>query len=221
MERIVIFGGGLHANVCIDILEKYSDYLIVGIVDSKYEIGSELYGYKVIGRQENISDLVNEFKITAGFISIGENYSRKYVYDFITNILPDFNFINAIHPNSCISKNVKIGIGTVIMSGAIVNPNCNVGDFCILNTGAQLEHDSSIGSFSHLSCGVITGGKVTIGKYCWIAVGATIIDRITIGNNSLVGAGTVVVKDFGDNLVVYGNPAKYKRTRKEGEGYLK
>ena len=33
MENIVVFGGGLHANVCIDILEKEVNFKIVGIID--------------------------------------------------------------------------------------------------------------------------------------------------------------------------------------------
>ena len=34
MENIVLFGGGLHANVCIDIVEKESKYNIIGIIDN-------------------------------------------------------------------------------------------------------------------------------------------------------------------------------------------
>ena len=221
MENIVLFGGGLHANVCIDIFEKMNRFNIVGIIDSQAEIGSTLFGYNVIGRQEEISELIQKHKIDAGFIAIGDNYSRKFVKDVISSLVTDFDFVNAIHPSVLIGKNVKLGVGIVMMAGVIVNPDAVVEDFCILNTGAQLEHNCFLGEYSHLSAGSLTGGKVTIGKFSTITLGVTIIDRITIGENTVVGSGSLVLKDLPDNVLAYGNPARIIRTRKPGERFLK
>jgi len=63
MKNIVLFGGGLHANVCIDIFLKEGKYNIVGIIDSKAEVGSEMFGYPVLGRQENIIELKKKHNI--------------------------------------------------------------------------------------------------------------------------------------------------------------
>jgi sugar O-acyltransferase (sialic acid O-acetyltransferase NeuD family) len=221
MENILLFGGGLQANVCIDIIEKEDKYKIAGIVDSKAVIGSQLYGYEVVGRQENIDQLIKIYSVSAGLITIGDNYSRKFVRDFIISIVPQFNFINAIHPNVSIGRNVKLGKGVVMMAGVIVNPDSIVGDFCILNTGAQLEHNCTMEEFALLSAGSITGGKVRIGKYSAITLGVTIIDRINIGENTVVGSGSLVLNDLPDNVLAYGNPAKIIRTREPGERFLK
>ncbi len=56
--------------------------------------------------------------------------------------------------------------------------------------------------------GVELGYPVTIGDNCWIGAGAIICPGVTIGNNVVVGAGAIVTKDFGDNVVIAGNPAK-------------
>jgi FlaA1/EpsC-like NDP-sugar epimerase len=58
MKNIVLFGGGNQAHYTIDIIEKEGKYNIVGIIDSIHEIGSKRFGYKILGRQEDLKDLI-------------------------------------------------------------------------------------------------------------------------------------------------------------------
>jgi sugar O-acyltransferase (sialic acid O-acetyltransferase NeuD family) len=221
MDKIVLFGAGLNANVCIDILEQENKYQIVGIIDSISELGSVMYGYEVIGRQENIFTLIKKYKINGGVITIGDSFARNFVSDYILKIIPQFKFINAIHPSAILGRNVILGQGIVIGAGVIINPNSTIGNFCHLYTGSYLEHDCIMHDYSQLASGTITGGKVRIGKHSSITLGVTIIDRINIGDNTVVGSGSVVLKDLPDNVVAYGIPAKIIRNRKPGEVFLK
>jgi sugar O-acyltransferase (sialic acid O-acetyltransferase NeuD family) len=221
IENIILFGGGLHAQYCIDIIEKENKYKIIGITDSLKQIGSEFYGYKVIGRQEQLKYLIDKYDIHAGIITIGDNWARKLVFDEIISQIPGFRFVNAIHPSTIIGKNVRLGVGIVIMAGCIINPNSIVGDFCFFATRAQLEHDCIMDDFASISAGSLTGGKVRIGKYSAIALGVIIADRLNIGENTVVGSGSLVLEDLPDNVLAYGNPAQIIRTRKIGEKFLK
>lgn len=220
-NNIVLIGGGNHVRYTIDIIEKLEKYKIVGIIDSKKEIGSEILGYRIIGRQKDIVTLIQKHSIDCGIITIGDNWSRKIVHNEIVKHVPDFKFVSAIHPNTVIGNNVMIGKGTVIMAGCIISPNVTIGEFCFFATGAILEHDSIMQDYSSLSAGSVTGGMVSIGRFSAIALGVVLMDRIKIGENSVIGSGSLVTKDIPDNVLVYGSPAKIIRKRTLGEKFLK
>lgn len=205
----------------VDIIEREGKYNIVGVIDSRAELGAMMFGYKIIGRQENIAEIVKTYEIDAGIITVGDNWSRKYIYDEVIARLPEFLFVNAIHPSVIVGNNVRMGQGVIAMAGCIINPGAQIGDFCFFATGAQVEHDCVIGDFASISAGSITGGHVKVGKYAAVTLGVVIIDRLEIGENTVVGAGAVVLKSIPDNVVAYGNPARIIKERNPGEKFLK
>ena len=56
--------------------------------------------------------------------------------------------------------------------------------------------------------GVELGLPISIGDNCWIGAGAVINPGVTIGNNVVVASGAVVTKNFPDNVLIGGCPAK-------------
>jgi len=221
MKQILLFGGGNQVHYTIDIIEKENKYQIVGIIDSVHEIGADRYGYKVLGRQENLKSIVEEHKIDAGIITIGDNWSRFKVFEAIREQMPSFEFVNAIHPSVIIGKNVDLGFGVVMMAGVIVNPLAKIGNFTFFATGCQIEHDCVIEEFASVSAGSIMGGYVRIGKFSAITLGVTVLDRLTIGENSVIGSGSLVLKNVPDNVLAHGNPINKIRARLTGEKFLK
>ena len=220
-KRILLFGGGNQVHYTIDIIEKENKYEVVGIIDSVHEIKTERYGYKVLGRQGDLKSIVEEYKIDAGLITIGDNWSRFKVYNTIVEQMPSFEFVNAIHPSVVIGKNVELGVGVVMMAGVIVNPLAKIGNFTFFATGCQVEHDCIIEEYASVSAGSVMGGYVTIGKFSAITLGVTILDRLKIGKNSVIGSGSLVLKDIPDNVLAYGNPINKIRARLMGEKFLK
>jgi sugar O-acyltransferase (sialic acid O-acetyltransferase NeuD family) len=219
--NIALIGGGTQLSYSVDIIEKQNIHSIVGIIDSDITIGAELFNYRVIGRQENIIALIKEHNIEGCVITIGDNWSRKMVYEQISKLAPNMQWPNAIHPSVIIGRDVVIGIGVLAMAGVIINAGAYLGNFTNYYTRCNIEHDCFISDYSSVSAGVVLGGKVTIGLLSAISLNATIFDRITIGENAVVGAASLITKDVPDNVLIYGNPGKIIKYRSLGQKFLK
>jgi len=219
-KEIFIVGSSRHAKVIIDIIEKEGVYEIVGLIDSFKNKGEETLGYKVVGKEQDLPELLKKHNGASVLIAIGDNWARHLVMKKLINISPEIIFATSIHPSAQIAKHVNIGKGVVIMAGAIVNNETMIEDFVIVNTKASIDHDGLLKSFSSLAPGVTLGGNVTVGNYTAVSIGATVKHDISIGNHALIGAGAVLLHNCGDNVIMYGVPAKEIRKRVQGEKYL-
>lgn len=218
--NIIVIGSSGHAKVVIDCIERENKYEIIGLLDRFKEVGSSSFGYKIIGKEEDLKNLIKMHKIEGGIIAIGDNFIRYLVNDRISHDIPQFNFIKVIHPSAQIARNVSIGKGTVIMANTTISSEATVSDFCIINNNSSLDHDSKMLHYSSLAPGSSIGGNVKIGLFTAVSLGAKVIHGITIGDHTIIGAGSIVIKDIPKYVVAYGNPAKVIRDRVAGEKYL-
>jgi len=218
--NIIVIGSSGHAKVVIDSIEKENKYEIIGLLDRFKEVGSSSFGYKIIGKEEDLPNLIKMYKIEGGIIAIGDNFIRYTVYNKILQNVPQFNFIKVIHPSAQIARNVLIGKGTVIFANTTISSEATVGDFCIINNNSSLDHGSKMSDYSSLAPGSIVGGNVKIGLFAAVSLGSKVIHGITIGEHTIIGTGATVLKDIPKYVVAYGTPAKVIRGRLAGEKYL-
>jgi sugar O-acyltransferase (sialic acid O-acetyltransferase NeuD family) len=220
MDKIVVFGASGHAGVVVDIIEKQGLYAIAGLIDSFLPAGQERLGYRVLGTEHDLPDLIGGHGIAGGVVAIGANITRCRMASRILDRLPDFRFVSAVHPSAQIARGVSIGPGTVVMAGAVINTNTQIGEHCIVNTRASVDHDCVLERFSSLGPGAVTGGNVRLGEYSVLALGASVIHGRTIGAHAVVGAGATVINDIPELVVAYGTPAVVKRSRQPQDPYL-
>ena len=220
LTPIVVFGASGHAKVVIDIVERVGAYKVIGLVDSGKPEGLEWFGYRVLGSEASLPELMSLYGFEAGIVAIGDNWTRYLVVNGITKVVTDFRFIRAIHPSSLLGRGVRIGSGTVIMAGVTINSDTTIGDFCIVNTAASLDHDNELGNFASVAPGVLTGGNVRVGQFAALSIGASIIHGRTVGPHAVVGAGATVIDDIPGYSVAWGTPARVVKQRKEGDRYL-
>ncbi len=221
MKNVVIVGASGHGGMVLDCMKKEGRYKVLGFLDSFKKKGVQQNGLEVLGNELDLKWLVEKLDIHGIIVAIGNNWTRKAMTDKIDNIAPSLEIVTAVHPKATIGMGVKIGKGSVIMPGAVVNANSCLGDYCILNTHSSLGHDGKMEDFSSIASGVSTAGNLVLGKYSVISLGANVIENITIGEHSLVGAGSLVLDDVETYSVVYGSPARFISGRKASDPYLK
>lgn len=145
--RIAIIGGGGHGSVIADIIEKLPQFILVGFLDARYEPGLQILGYEVLGTPETLPLQIRKHDIQGIVIAVGDNWTRSKLAQAVRATAPEIQFPTLIHPSAQIGKNVRLGQGTVVMAGAVVNSNSTTGEFCILNTRCSLDHDNHLGDF--------------------------------------------------------------------------
>ncbi|MCG2461896.1 acetyltransferase [Flavobacteriaceae bacterium F89] len=220
MQNIVILGASGHGSVILDSIEKFGRYKVIGFLDSFKKRGAMQNGYQVLGSELDLPYLIDKFQIHGGVVAIGDNWTRKRVVERITKLVPSFNLIKVVHPSAVIGKDVRIGKGSVILPGVVINTNAIVGDFCIINTNSSLGHDGRMENYSSLASGVCTGGNFSLGEFSAVSLGVTVLENTSIGEHTVIGAGSLVLKDIGSFVMAYGSPARVVRPRLVGESYL-
>ena len=206
-NNIILIGGGGHCKVVIDVIEKIEKYQIRGIIDVREKLGTNLMGYKVIGTDNDLIELVNRFKyffITIG--QIGISWQRVKIYENLKKLGASLPVI--VSPFSVVSKTAEIGEGSVVMHQVIINPDSVIGNNCIINSKALIEHDVHIGSQSHISTNVTINGGCNIGDNCFVGSGTTLFQGVKIVDEVVIGAGSLVTKDLTSKGIYYGSPVK-------------
>lgn len=199
-DIVYLYGASGHAKVVMDIA-RLAYYDVPCLIDDNPEV-NELAGVPVVHSAEGLNPII---------VTIGDCKIRRRIVE----ILGERDYMTVIHPNAVKAESAKLGWGTVVMAGAILNPYVEVGNHSIINTGASLDHDVKVGDFVHIAPHCTLCGEVEVGEGSWIGAGTTVIQEIKIGKNCFIGAGSVVVKDMPDGSFCYGNPARIRNTNKE------
>ncbi|MGQ7791822.1 acetyltransferase [Faunimonas sp. B44] len=113
-----------------------------------------------------------------------------------------------VHPRAWVSPHSRLGPGSVVMAGAMINIGAEIGEAVIVNTSASVDHDCVLGDGVHVSPGAHLAGGVTVGEGAWIGIGASVRHGIRIGAGTLVGAGAAVVRDLPPGVTAIGCPAR-------------
>lgn len=223
MKNVIIFGSGLHSKVILSEITQIKGFSVLGFVDEHINKGTiiETYKnkkYKVLSNIKGVQKLLN--KNTYGIIGIGSNFIRKKVANKINKIYKNFKWITIISKNSTINGKVKIGKGSLIVSGSVINTGTNIGEHCLINTSSSIDHDNIFKNYSSTGPGVITGGNVKLGECSHLGLGSAVKHRTSIGDNTIIGAKSLVLKKCNKNSIYFGIPAKKIKSKKNYSKYL-
>jgi sugar O-acyltransferase (sialic acid O-acetyltransferase NeuD family) len=193
---MILYGASGHGKVICSVLEQLNEP-IAGIFDDNSMIGV-LDKYSVLGPYTT-----NLYANEPIIISIGDNTIRKRLSKKVQH-----RFGICISPSSYCDSSTKIGDGSVILQGSIIQRSTVIGKHVIVNTSASIDHDCIISDYVHISPGATLCGAVQIDEGTHIGAGSTVIQNVRIGKWCIIGAGAVVVKDIPDFSLVTGVPGR-------------
>lgn len=199
-EGIAILGFGGHARSVADVaLELGVRHLC--FVDENVRSEEQFAGFAAVKDLE--CPLPDGWAV---FPALGDSAKRQRK---VESVLQD-----GLPLATLIAKSAYIGCEATVEKGVFVGNNASVGPAvklgigCIINTSAVMDHESVVGDYTHVSVNATVAGRCRIGRNVMIGAGAVIIDGIRIADGVIVGAGAVVVRDIDKPGVYVGVPAK-------------
>ena len=183
---LLLIGAGGHAKSCIDVIEQEDKYQVVGLVGTPIEVGTQVLGYKVLGADDVLPELVDlaQFALIA-VGQIGVNELRGLLF--------------ARSPIAYVSPHAAIGSGTVVFHHATVNAGAIIGSNCIINSHALIEHDVVVGDHCHIATSATINGRSTVGRLSFVGSGSTIREAINVGFMCSIGMGVNVRQNLPSN----------------------
>ena len=164
--NLLIVGAGKYGREVCELAEKLGIFEKINFVDDKLE------GDKVLGKISLCKELIFEYPMC--FIAIDDNSLRHKLAGLVLDI--GYIIPHLISPNATISKNVRIGSGSVIMSDANIGARAEIGSFAIISSECMIGADATVGDFASCDCASV------------IMRGAAVREAAKIGSGELVKA---------------------------------
>jgi sugar O-acyltransferase (sialic acid O-acetyltransferase NeuD family) len=203
-SEILLVGAGGHAHSCIEVVKSQGIFKVVGLVGRESEISERHFGHVVLGCDDDLPLLAKKWNhalVAIGQIQIGD--LRKKLFSHLMSL--GFKMPVIIASTACVSPHARLGQGSIVMHGAIINAGAVIGDNCIINTRSIVEHDTFVGNHCHVSTGAILNGNIRVGEGSFIGSGSVIKEGTVIGQNVLVGMHQSVRKSLADGVRFIGD----------------
>ena len=198
-KQIYIIGAGGHGKVAIRAAQLCGIEVVAAFDDASEKHGTTLLGVPVVG---NISSIL-QLESLPTLIAIGDNRTRLRLASQFA-----LDWVSVVHPDATVDCYAEIGVGVLILAGAVIQTHATVCDHAIINDNATVEHDCRIAKGAHASCNSCLAGGAQLGEGSLVGIGASVLPGILVGDGTVVGAGAVVTKNLGKHVTAFGIPAK-------------
>ena len=197
---VIIIGGGGGAKMIIDALKHSNKYKVVGILDDKLEIGTNILGVYVVGNLNNV-ELLLKIGISNFILAFGVLTQRNVRYDLFLSLKQiGCNFPNILHPSAIVEDSVEMGEGNVILAMANVGSCVTLGNLNYINNNALISHDCVLHDNIHLAPASVLASSIIIESNVLIGMNTTLYYGIRIGSDSTILNGLIINNSISKNI---------------------
>lgn len=141
--NLLILGAGSHGREVYEVAEGLRIFNKIAFLDD------EKTGSDIIGKCELFEQFLDSYPIAIP--GVGNNELRKKWTEMLSKT--GFVIPTIIDSSAVISKNAKIGYGTVVCARAAINREATVGNGCIISSGAILARNAHMQNWSFINSG--------------------------------------------------------------------
>jgi sugar O-acyltransferase (sialic acid O-acetyltransferase NeuD family) len=209
MNKLLIYGTGLIAEVAYFYFTHDTDYEIIGFTNASAFIKEPKFNNLEVTPFENIEQHHPpgecEIFVAIGYAKTNQIREQRYLearekgYKFATYVSPRATYYDT-----------PVGGNCFILENNVIQPFVTIGNDVTLWSGNHIGHHSIIKDHCFISSHVVVSGSCVIGENCFLGVNSTLRDGIKIGKLSVVGAGTTVMKDCEERSLVIPADSTYK-----------
>lgn len=202
LPPMVMYGGGGHGKILIDLLRALGRYELIGILDDGRSPGELVMGVPILGDGQLLAEIrARDVTLAANAVGgIGKPNVRIAIFDRLREA--GFECPALIHPWALVEPSASIADGAQILARAYIGSEVQIGFGALINVGAIVSHECRIGNYVNVSPGAMLAGNVEVGEAAQIGMGVTINLGIKIGARARIGNGATVKADVPEGGVV-------------------
>ena len=155
MAEIVVIGGGGHAKVLISLLKKLG-WQILGYTDEQDR--GRLLGVSYLGGDAVLPGVLGTHRQCSAMLGLGKIDASPARVGLQRESAPSVSSPRGRLARAVVNEGWKLGAGTAVFDGAVVNSGTVAGSVCILNTNSTVEHDCRLGDNVHVAPGATVCG---------------------------------------------------------------
>lgn len=201
--HLAILGASGHGKVVADTAFESGWQSLMFFDDG--DVGRDRLGtWPIVGGTTEL--LASLAKFGGVIVAIGHNRTRLAKTRELS--AAGANLVTLVHPRAYVARDVRLGAGTVVFAGAVVQPGATIGAGVIVNTGATVDHDCVLADGVHVCPGAHLAGGVSVGECAWLGIGCVVKQYTAIGVDAVVGGAAAVMTPVPDGTTVVGVPAR-------------
>jgi acetyltransferase EpsM len=212
---VVILGAGGFAGVVWEILSVQPNLKIIGCTDRALGLSERSLGegasLPILGDDDVLPSLLEDHPNLHAVLALGPELIDVRARLVRMLSLEGIPAMIAVHPRASVSKQTKLGDGSVVCAGAVISPFTHIGEHCVINLGASVDHDAVLGDNVIVGQGAQIAGYVELADNAVIEMGASVRSRVRVGAGAHVAGGAFVNTDVPERAVVVGVPARVVR----------
>lgn len=206
MEKVIIFGNSLFAELYYDCLTNDSPYEVAAFtVDSDFITEDRLFGLPVVpfGDIETFFP-PSQYKmiVSVSFQKVNRLREAKY----LQAKLKGYDLISYISSKANTWSGLVLGDNCTIGANSSVEPFVTIGNNVTVTNSVIIGHHVVLKDHSFVAPGAVILGGVTVEPNCLIGANATIKEGVTIARECIIGTGVSITKNTQEGGVYFNRP---------------